>query len=166
MEPFDIRKILKKNTIPALAKPGQISQSDVIVPAGQTDIPPEGTSFFQALNIPTKIQKGQIEILNPIYLLKKGQIIGNSEALLLQKLNIVPFSYELKIKQIFDFNYCYDVTVLDIEASYLTQKIIEKIREFLYISSCINYPYIKNLENAIKISKANLFVLAKVINYF
>ena len=33
---------------------------------------PEKTSFFQALQIPTKIARGTIEILNEVHLIKVG----------------------------------------------------------------------------------------------
>jgi len=36
---------------------------DVFVPAGNTGLGPEKTSFFQALSITTKISRGTIEIL-------------------------------------------------------------------------------------------------------
>mmetsp|Transcript_11260 Transcript_11260/g.22304 ORF Transcript_11260/g.22304 Transcript_11260/m.22304 type:complete len:210 (+) Transcript_11260:186-815(+) len=111
---FEIKKILNENQIPAPAKVGQIAQNEVIIPAGPTELPPDGTSFFQALNIPTKIQRGQIEIQDPIKLIEKGKIVGNSEAALLKKLNIVPFSFELQIKCIFDTDNCYKPTFFDI----------------------------------------------------
>ncbi|KAL1544751.1 60S acidic ribosomal protein P0-like [Salvia divinorum] len=44
------------------------------------------TSFFQVLNIPTKINKGTVEIITPVELIKKGDKVGSSEAALLAKL--------------------------------------------------------------------------------
>jgi large subunit ribosomal protein LP0 len=164
-EPFLIREILKNNRVPASAKPGQISQCDVVIPSGQTDLPPEGTCFFQALNIQTKIQKGQIEIISPINILTKGQMIGNSESVLLQKLNITPFSYELKIKQIFDFNTVYDTSVLDIKPENILDIITSEIYELGLISTYINYPTNNYLKNSIKKTISSIFVIAKLLNY-
>lgn len=45
------------------------------------------------LNIPTKINKGTVEIVAPVELVKSGEKVGSSEAALLAKLNIRPFSY-------------------------------------------------------------------------
>jgi hypothetical protein len=45
------------------------------------------------LNIPTKINKGTVEIVAPVELVKVGEKVGSSEAALLAKLNIRPFSY-------------------------------------------------------------------------
>lgn len=48
---------------------------------------------MQVLNIPTKINKGTVEIVAPVELVKVGEKVGSSEAALLAKLNIRPFSY-------------------------------------------------------------------------
>ena len=47
----------------APARVGAIAPLDVVVPAQNTGLGPEKTSFFQALSIATKISKGTIEII-------------------------------------------------------------------------------------------------------
>lgn len=49
--------------VKAPAKAGALAPLDVHVPAQATTLGPEKTSFFQALQIPTKITRGCIEIL-------------------------------------------------------------------------------------------------------
>lgn len=49
--------------VPAAARAGAIAPCDVTVPAQNTGLGPEKTSFFQALGITTKISRGTIEIL-------------------------------------------------------------------------------------------------------
>lgn len=92
----DIVEICKTNRVGAAAKPGTVAPKDVTVPAGPTGMEPTMTSFLQALNIATKINRGQIEILKDVEIIKAGQRVGNSEAALLQKLNIRPFDYGLQ----------------------------------------------------------------------
>ena len=70
-----------------------------MLPAQNTGLGPEKTSFFQALAIPTKITKGTIEILNDVKLITFGDKVGASEATLLQMLKIYPFSYGLVVQQ-------------------------------------------------------------------
>merc|ERR1711942_84260 len=67
-----------------------------------TGLGPEKTSFFQALQIPTKISRGTIEIVNDVQLLKEGDKVGASEATLLNMLNISPFTYGLQVQQVYD----------------------------------------------------------------
>jgi hypothetical protein len=57
----------------------------------------------QALNIPTKINRGTVEITNDVHLIKAGEKVGGSEATLLSKLGIKPFSYGLVILQVNPF---------------------------------------------------------------
>ncbi|KAM1249077.1 hypothetical protein PS2_031631 [Malus domestica] len=47
------------------------------------DLDPSQTSFFQVLNIPTKINQGTVEIITPVELIKKGDQVNSSEAALL-----------------------------------------------------------------------------------
>lgn len=54
----------------------------------------------QALNIPTKINKGCVEIISDVALIKTGDKVGGSEATLLAKLGIRPFSYGLVIQYV------------------------------------------------------------------
>ena len=74
---------------------------------------PEKTSFFQALQIPTKISRGTIEILNEVHIIKLGEKVGASEAALLNMLNIQPFSYGLAVQQvILNFSYTFNLSFL------------------------------------------------------
>ena len=57
----DIREIIVANKVAAPARPGAVAPNDVFVPAGNTGMEPGKTSFFQALQIPTKIARGTIE---------------------------------------------------------------------------------------------------------
>merc|ERR1711988_1604471 len=58
------------NKVKAPARAGAIAPLDVQIPAQNTGLGPEKTSFFQALNIPTKITKGTIEIIQNVDLIK------------------------------------------------------------------------------------------------
>merc|ERR1719220_501847 len=63
----EIRDLLLTNKVKAPARAGAIAPLDVKVPAQNTGLGPEKTSFFQALQIPTKITKGTIEIIQEVY---------------------------------------------------------------------------------------------------
>merc|ERR1719397_1111320 len=57
MELLHVRDLLLSNKVKAPAKAGALAPVDVVVPAQNTGMGPEKTSFFQALAIPTKITK-------------------------------------------------------------------------------------------------------------
>uniref|UniRef100_A0A8C0DGH5 60S acidic ribosomal protein P0 n=1 Tax=Balaenoptera musculus TaxID=9771 RepID=A0A8C0DGH5_BALMU len=63
----EIRDMLLANKVPAAARAGAIAPCEVTVPAQNTGLGPEKTSFFQALGITTKISRGTIEILSDVF---------------------------------------------------------------------------------------------------
>lgn len=85
---------------------------------------PKHTSFFQTLDTATKIQKGQIEITNPVTVVKKGTKITQSQTALLDKLKIRPFEYKMNITNFLDGGKLIDAKVLYIS----TESILEKFK--------------------------------------
>jgi len=63
---------------------------------------PSQISFFHALQISTKINKGQIEITKDYQVCYKGRRIGSSEIALLAKMNIKPFQYGMEVVGAYD----------------------------------------------------------------
>lgn len=59
----DVRDKLLANKKKAPARAGAIAPCPVTIPSQNTGLGPEKTSFFQALQIPTKISRGTIEIV-------------------------------------------------------------------------------------------------------
>merc|ERR1712137_479592 len=76
----DIREVLKKHRKAAAAKAGQVANVDLSLPSGPTGMDPSQTNFFQALNIGTKIVKGQIELVSDFPILKIGEKVSPSAA--------------------------------------------------------------------------------------
>lgn len=113
-DPASVRKIVLENKVPAPARQGVLAPCRVVIPGGCTGLDPSQTSFFQALGISTKIVKGQIEIQSDVNLIETGDKVTASQCALLQKLNIMPFTYGLVAQQIYDDGSVYDSSVLDI----------------------------------------------------
>jgi len=110
-----VRNSLVALRVPAAAKAGMVAPQAVQVPKGQTTLEPTKTSFLQALNIASKINKGTIEILNDVALIKAGDKVGPSEAQLLQMLDIRPFTYGLEVVNVYDDGACFEAKVLDLK---------------------------------------------------
>jgi large subunit ribosomal protein LP0 len=135
-----IREKLLENKVAAPARAGAIAPVDVTIPAQVTNLGPEKTSFFQALQIPTKITRGTIEIINDVNLIKVGDKVGASEAALLNMLNISPFSYGLLIRQVYDSGSCYEPAILDIKPADLRAKFQQGVQRLAAFSLGISYP--------------------------
>jgi len=161
-----IRDHILANRVPAPARVGAVSPVDVVVPAGPTGCDPGQTSFFQVLQIPTKIVKGQIEITNPVNLIKKGDKVGSSEASLLNKLNIKPFSYGLAIDCVFDHGSMFSVDVLDIDEAYLSSRFRDAVSKVAALSLTLGYPTQASLPHSIAGAfKALVAVTVNLDNY-
>lgn len=136
----EIKDIILSNRVPAPARPGAIAPVDVVVPSGSTGCDPGQTSFFQVLQIPTKIQKGQIEITAAVELIKTGDKVGASEAALLTKLGIRPFSYGLVIESVYDNGSIFSAAVLSIDKNVIVSRFTQALNAVAAISLEIGYP--------------------------
>ena len=141
-----VRDMILGNKVKAPARAGAIAPLDVTVPAQNTGLGPEKTSFFQALNIPTKITKGTIEIIQNVHLIKTGDKVGMSEATLLNMLGISPFTYGLIVKKVYEAGSIFDPSILDITDDDLKTSIMAAVRNVAAISLAIGYPTIGNYE--------------------
>jgi len=149
-----IRDRILANKVAAPARAGAVAPLDVFVPAGNTGMEPGKTSFFQALGVPTKIARGTIEITTDLKLVEAGAKVGASEATLLNMLNISPFTYGMKVQQVYEEGQTFSPDVLDIEESQLLKALTSAIATITTISLAANYPtlpsIIHSLVNAYK----------------
>lgn len=130
----DIKDIIERHAREAPARVGSLAQCDVWIRAGPTGLDPKQTGFFQNLQIPTKIVKTQIEISADKQIIVEGEKVGSNEAALLQKLNINPFSYKLKVAHVFDNGNVYGPGVLDITP----ETIIESYKRVISNVACLS----------------------------
>merc|ERR1719458_469879 len=154
MELLHVRDLLLSNKVKAPAKAGALAPVDVVVPAQNTGMGPEKTSFFQALAIPTKITKGTMDII------KAGDRVGMSEATLLNMLKISPFSYGLVISKVYDSGSVFDPEILDITDADLLAKFASGVANVAAMSLAINYPNVASVPHSIVNGMKNLLAIA------
>jgi len=155
-----VRDLLLANKVKAPAKAGAIAPLDVTVPAQNTGMGPEKTSFFQALSIPTKITKGTIEIIQDVPLIKTGDKVGMSESTLLNMLKISPFTYGLIVQKVYDSGSVFDPEILDITDEDLLAKFRSGIANVAALSLAIGYPTIASVPHSIVNGMKNLLAVA------
>jgi large subunit ribosomal protein LP0 len=160
-----VRDKLVENRVGAPAKAGTVAPNDVTVPKGPTGLEPTQTSFLQALNIASKINRGQVEIINDVALIKKGDKVGSSEAALLSKLNIKPFSYGLVVLHVFDNGFVYDTSVLDMTDADILNKFREGVAKVASLSLQIGYPTLAALPHALGNAYKNLLAVSIETDY-
>lgn len=156
----EIRTKILSNRVAAPARAGAIAPADVFVPAGNTGMEPGKTSFFQALGVPTKIARGTIEITTDLKLVEAGGKVGASEAVLLNMLNISPFTYGMSITQIYDDGQTFGPEVLDIEDSQLLKALSTAIATISTISLATSYPTLPSVMHSLVNSYKNVLAVA------
>jgi len=161
----EIRDKLLANQKPAAAKAGAMAPKDVFVEPVATTLGPEKTSFFQALNIPTKITRGCIEILSQTRMCQEGERVGASEATLLAMLNIMPFSYGLQVKMVYDNGSLYQPSILDITDDDIRAKFIEGAAIVTMVSLAIGYPTAASVPHMVTNAFRNLLAIALETDY-
>jgi len=159
---IEVRDMLLANKVRAPAKAGALAPLDVVVPAQNTGMGPEKTSFFQALQIPTKITKGTIEITSDVHLITAGDKVGMSEATLLNMLKISPFTYGLVVQKVYDSGSVFDPEILDITDDDLKAKFMSGVAQVAALSLAISYPTIASVPHSVVNGMKNLLAVAAV----
>lgn len=160
-----VRDIMTKHVLPAGAKVGVEAPCDVWIPAGPCGLDPAQTSFFQALNIGTKIVKGAIEIVQETHVIKKGSQCGPSAVALLQKLGIRPFEYGMTLKMVYEQGCVFDAKVLDITDDVLIQKFMTGVQNVAAFGREIGIPTEAGLPHMVANAFKNIAALVSDIDY-
>lgn len=161
----EVSEEIAKYKVGAPARVGLVAPIDVVVPPGNTGLDPSQTSFFQVLNIPTKINKGTVEIITPVELIRKGEKVGSSEAALLAKLGIRPFSYGLIIQKVYDNGSIFDPAVLDLTDEDLLEKFAAGVSMVTSLSLAISYPTLAAAPHMFINAYKNVLAIAVATDY-
>lgn len=154
-----LRDQLTSDKVQTQAKAGIEAPDNVIVPAGPTGQDPSQTSFFQALDIPTKINRGQVEIVSDVKLITKGEKVGRSAAELLVMLNIKPFYYGITVEHVYDKGEVYPADVLDISPSDVASAFNGAVREVAALCLALNYPTAASVPHSIMDAYKNMLAI-------
>jgi large subunit ribosomal protein L10 len=166
-DPFLLYKFLKKNRSKALAKAGMIAPFDLIIPAGETDLPAgPALSELKIAKVDVKIDKGKIAVAKDSLVAKKGETINQQTANALAKLGITPMEIGLKITAILDRNVVYTPDVLDIDEAKFMSELVGGYHNALNLSVSAGYPTAESIkimiQNACRNAK-NLAVNAGIL---
>ncbi|KAK4717198.1 hypothetical protein R3W88_015536 [Solanum pinnatisectum] len=161
----EVSEEVAKYKVGAPARVGLVAPVDVVVPPGNTGLDPSQTSFFQVLNIPTKINKGTVEIITPVELIKKGDKVGSSEAALLAKLGIRPFSYGLVVLSVYDNGSVFSPEVLDLTEDDLIVKFATGVSMVTSLALAISYPTLAAAPHMFTNAYKNVLAIAIETDY-
>ena len=101
--PVELAYKLGKFELEVEASPGDLATEDIVIPAGNTGLPPGPIiSLFSSANVPTKIVGGSIHVAKDTVVARKGDRISMNLANLLGKLGIKPIKIRLSFKAAID----------------------------------------------------------------
>ncbi|MCX8189950.1 MAG: 50S ribosomal protein L10 [Candidatus Diapherotrites archaeon] len=116
IDPFELYSLVKKNKIRTYLKVGEIADNDIVVPSGDTNLPPgPDLSMLKAANLPVAMQGSSIKILKDTVVLKRGQEATQEVVNALMKLDIKPHEIMLRISIACDGKTIYTAEALDID---------------------------------------------------
>ncbi|NUN11317.1 50S ribosomal protein L10 [Candidatus Micrarchaeota archaeon] len=116
LDAFKLYKLFKQSKIQAAAKAGQIAPNDIVIPAGETNLPPGPVlTDLKNAKIKAKIQGPKVVITDDAVVAKKGEVITPQVANILSKLGVKPMEIGLEVKAVFDNGMLYEGSVLDID---------------------------------------------------
>jgi len=154
-----VRDEITSEKVNTAAKAGIFAPADVTVPAGPTGQDPSQTTFFQALDIPTKINRGQVEIQSPVKLITKGEKVSRSAAELLVMLNIKPFFYGITVNYVYSNGDVFPAAVLDISMGDIAGAFNKAVREVAALCLALNYPTAASVPHSIMDAYKNILAV-------
>jgi len=116
MNPFELFAFLKKNKGSISAKEGDLAPEDIMVPAGDTGLPPgPALSDLKAAGLKVSVQGSTIAVMEDKIVTKKGEPVSKPVAGTLSKLDIKPIKVGLRLIASLENGQIFEAKVLDID---------------------------------------------------
>ena len=112
--PYELNKFIKGHRKKRAAKAGETAPSEIIVPAGETDLPPgPALSELKAGGVNVQIKGGKIAVSKDSVIASEGDKITVAKAKALQTLGVMPFETVAKLVFGFDGEYNFSPELLN-----------------------------------------------------
>ncbi len=164
--PFLLATKLSKIFVTAPAKPGDVVETEIVIPAGDTGFKPGPImSVFGKLKIRTRVQGGTIWVIKDTKVAKPGDTVSPELASILQKLGIEPIVVKLKIKAGYDAGVVIPGEELVIDIEKYRDEVSAAVRNALWVGVEIGYPEPEVLKLAIPLAVRRAFLVAAEAGY-
>jgi len=140
LNPFELFSLLKKNSVSMPAKEGMVAPDNIVVPAGDTGLPPgPALSDLKAAGLKTVMQGPTISIAEDKVVSKKGELITAGVSGALSKLGIKPIKVSLRASACVEKGQVFLADVLDIDIGKVRRQFAECARNAFNIAVEIAY---------------------------
>lgn len=146
LSPYELNKFFRENTLDVIAKSGQIAPIDIIVPAGETDLPPgPALSELKSAGIKVQIRGPKISVVKDSTVVKAGEEITPDKAKALGTLGFKPFKVNVEVLLAYDGEYIYTPDLLNISAETLVPEFTDSLQAAFNISVNADVPTEQNI---------------------
>jgi len=161
LNPFKLSLLLEKGRVKTTAKAGDIAAIDVIVPAGNTGLPPGPIiSQLGSVGLPTRIEAGSVWVNKDTLVAKKGDVIDVRLAGVLSKLGIKPVEVGLVLKAVFEEGLLITDEQLHLDIDDFRKSLAEAQSNALNLSLNAGYPMSENISLLLQVAHRKAFDLA------
>ena len=147
LSPYQLNSFFKQNKKKRAAKVDELAPFDIVVPEGETDLPPgPALSELKTAGLNVQIKGGKIVIAKESVVAKKGEKITDVKVKALQKLNIMPFETAVNLIFAYDGEYTYSKEILDIDMPTLAPEFSAALRDAFNVSVNASVPTSANID--------------------
>lgn len=160
LNPFKLAMLLEKSKVKAMAKAGDVAAEDIIVPAGNTGLPPGPIiSQLNAVGLPTRIEAGSVWINRDTLVARKGEVISQRLAAVLSKLGIKSVEVGLSLKVVYDDGLIIPEEELHIDLEEVKRKFVDAYTQAFNLSLNSAYPTTENITSLIQMAHQRAYNL-------
>jgi large subunit ribosomal protein L10 len=161
LNPFNLALMLEKGRVVATAKAGDVAAMDVVVPGGNTGLPPGPViSQLGSVGLPTRIESGSVWVSRDTLVAKKGDVIDVRLAGVLSKLGIKAVEVGLIIKAIYENGLVFTSDQLHLDVEVFRRSILEAQSSAFSLSLNVGYPMPENISLLLQTAHRKAFNLA------
>jgi len=161
LNPFKLVLLLDKNKVKAAAKAGDKAAFDVVVPAGNTGLPPGPIiSQLGSVGLPTRIEAGSVWINKDTLVCKKGETISLQLANVLSKLGIKAVEIGLSLKVVYDDGQIITEDMLSVDLEEVRRSIQEAYASAFNLSINAAIPMPENIKLLLQKAHQDAYTLS------
>ncbi len=148
--PYELNKFFNQHKKKRAAKVGDVAKADIVVPEGETDLPPgPALSELKAGGVNVQIKGGKIVVSKDSTVAKTGEEITLPKVKALQSLGIMPFEVMASLIFGYDGEYVYSSDILSLGDT-INEDIAESLSEAFNFSMNAGYPTEQNADILLK----------------
>lgn len=156
MDPFKLFLTLDKSKIYLPAKGGDVATDEIVIPAGNTGIPPGPVlSEFKEAKVATKIDAGSIAVSEDTVVATPGDVISHKLAALLSKLNVKPIKAGMSIYLALQDGVFYSNEDLRIDVDEARQELLASFNSALALAVDASYVAKESIEHLLRKAFSN-----------